>query len=73
MDVYIKYNSEGEILSVSKVDVMAEGMEHPFVLLDETEAVLKAPNRKAFREATALEIHENYQVNMATGNLVKKR
>ena len=72
MRIFVKYNQAGEILSVSKVDMMPAGLDHPYGLLNEHEAVLEGPNSQEFQESSAIEIHETYRVDVENVQLVKK-
>ncbi len=71
MKIFVKYNNDGEILSVSKVDVMPEGLDQPYVL-DENEFVLVAPGKKEFVNLDAIQLHEGYKVDVKKARLVKK-
>ena len=73
MRIFVKYNQAGEILSVSKMDRMPAGLDHPYGLLDENEAVLEAPNSQKLLESSAMEIHETYRVDVANETLVEKQ
>jgi hypothetical protein len=73
MRIFVKYNQAGELLSVSKMDRMPAGLDHPYGLLNENEAVLEASNSQAFLELSAMEIHETYRVDVANETLVEKQ
>ncbi len=72
MKIFVKYNNDGEILSVSKVDVMPEGLDQPYGLLGENEFVLVAPGKKEFVNLDAIQLHEGYKVDVKKARLVKK-
>jgi hypothetical protein len=71
--MFVKYNQAGEILSVSKIDMMPAGWAHPYGLLNENEAVLEASNRQALLELSAMDIHEGYRVDVENETLVAKQ
>ena len=73
MRIFVKYNQAGEILSVSKMDMMPVGLAHPYGLLDENEAVLEAPNSQRLLESSAMDIHETYRVDVEKATLVAKQ
>jgi hypothetical protein len=53
--LFIRHRKDGEIVSAAKVNVLPEGLEHPFAELSEDEQVLDLePNA----ELAALEPHE---------------
>jgi hypothetical protein len=72
MRIFVKYNGEGQILSVSKVDSMSEGVDQPYGLLEENEFVLEAPADEELLNLDALQIHTEYQVDVDQSRLVKK-
>jgi hypothetical protein len=72
MRIFIHYDQTGRILSVAQVESMAEGLEHPFLLADETEGVLELnPDDPAAKQACH-EIHTGYVVEVANKRLKKK-
>ncbi len=72
MRIFVAYNNAGEITSVSKVETMPEGLEHPYGALEEGEAVLEVPAKGELLQLEALQIHEQFKVNVARKKLVKK-
>jgi hypothetical protein len=72
MRVFIVYNQNGEIISVSKVESMPEGLEHPFSMLNEGESVMEVPAKGEMLHLEALQIHEQFKVSVAKKRLVKK-
>ncbi|MDJ0594332.1 MAG: hypothetical protein QNJ72_30880 [Pleurocapsa sp. MO_226.B13] len=72
MKIFIKYNSAGEILSVSKVKFMPIGTESPFEILDANEFVLEVPLTEELMQIEAVTLHDNYQIDVATKQLIEK-
>jgi hypothetical protein len=72
MRIFIVYNNSGEIISVSKVEFMSEELEHPYVILGGGEAVMEIPAKGDILQLEALQIHEQFKVNVAKGKLVKR-
>ncbi|MGK7896342.1 MAG: hypothetical protein AB4372_22685 [Xenococcus sp. (in: cyanobacteria)] len=73
MKIFIKYNSAGEILSVSKVKFMPEGIESPFQILDaNNEFVLEVPITEELIQIEAVTLHDNYRVDVTTKKLIEK-
>lgn len=70
MRLFIKYDSNGEILSVAKIEVMPEEMPYPFV--DDPEAnVTEVPIDSKLEELDCSTIHDGYVVNVKTKKLKK--
>jgi len=70
MRLFIKYDTNGEILSVAKVDVMPEEMSHPFD--DDPDAnVMEVPVNAEFEQLECATIHDNYVVDIITKKLKK--
>lgn len=72
MRIFVKYNRDGEILSVSKIAVMPESLNQPYTLLGEGEAVLEVPAEEDYLRLDALKLHEGYEVDIGQEKLVKK-
>lgn len=72
MQIFVKYNSEGNIISVSKVETMPEGRDHPYGLLEENEYVIEVPLTEELMQLEAVKLHDNYQVDIETKQLVQK-
>ena len=72
MRIFVKYNGKGEILSVSKVDVMPGGLNQPYGMLGEDEFVLEVPGEGEFLKLEAIQLHENYEVDVEKAELVKR-
>ncbi|NEQ80714.1 MAG: hypothetical protein F6K26_10810 [Moorea sp. SIO2I5] len=72
MKIFIKYNSEGKIISISKIRFMPSGMEHPYGILEEDEFVIEMPLTEELMQIEAVELHDNYRVDVETKQLVQK-
>lgn len=72
MRIFVKYNHDGEILSVSKVTVMPEDLDQPYSRLGENESVLEVPAEGDYLQLDALQLHEGYEVDIGQNKLVKK-
>ena len=72
MRIFVAYNKAGEITSVSKVEIMPEGLDHPYGSLKADEAVLEVTAKGEMLQLQALQIHEQFKVNVAKKRLVKK-
>lgn len=70
MRLFIKYDSNGEILSVAKIEFMPEEMPHPFI--DDPEAnVMEVPIDSKLEKLECSAIHDGYMVNVETKKLKK--
>ena len=72
MKIFVKYNRSGEILSVSKINELREGIDQPYVLLSEDEFVMEVPASEELLQLDILQIHIGYEVNAETKKLLKK-
>ncbi len=72
MRIFVTYNQQGEILSVSKVEAMPDGLEQPFGTVSEDEFVLEVPVKKALSELDTVQFHEKYKVDSEKKKLIKK-
>jgi hypothetical protein len=72
LKIFAIYDKAGKITSVSKVELMLEGLEHPYGALEDGEAVLEVPAENEILQLEALQIHEQFKVNVAKKKLVKK-
>jgi hypothetical protein len=70
--VFVKYNRDGQILSVCKVEVMPEEVDTPFGPLPEGEAVLEAPAGGEWERLEPLDVHAKYRVDVRRKRLVKR-
>ncbi|MCP4494536.1 MAG: hypothetical protein GY820_45640 [Gammaproteobacteria bacterium] len=72
MRLFVKYNAKGEILSVSKVEVMPDEMPHPFA--DDPKAMVAEVTTSAkIKGLDCAEIHDAYAINVETKKLKKLR
>ncbi len=72
MKIFVKYNRSGEILSVSKIDEVQEGVDQPYALLTEDEFVMEVPATEELLQLVVLHIHLGYKVDVETKKLLKK-
>lgn len=73
MKIYIKYNNDGEILSVMKAEVWPEEVETPFVMLEENEGASEVKVSKELEKLEGLEIMEAYKYDISEKSMVKKK
>jgi len=72
MRMFIIYKSDGEIVSVSKVEIMPENLEQPYDILGQDEAVLEIPAKGDLENLDAIQLHSQYQINVKKKKLEKK-
>ncbi len=72
MRTFVKYNRDGEILSVCAVEVMPPDFETPFELLGEGESALEAPAGGEWERLEPLDVHAKYRVDVRRKRLVKR-
>lgn len=73
MELFIRFDSHGKILSAGKVEQMHESLDHPHGGLEEGDAVLRV---KPTAEQAAMDAHElvaQYAVDVKKRKLHKKR
>jgi hypothetical protein len=73
MRLFVHFDRGGTILSVSKVEFMAPGLEHPHGALQEGDDVLE---QTPTAEQAALDVHElmeHYSVDLKKRKLRKRR
>lgn len=73
MRIFIVYKNDGQILSVSKLEVMPEKLEQLYTTLDKDEAVLEIPAKGNFLKLDAIELHTQYKIDVTKKKLVKKK
>ena len=74
MNIFVKYNSEGRILSVTRVNKMPEGIKHPYAVgVEEGVEVLDIEPLGQFADMEPLDIHNNFAVDVEKKKLVKQR
>ena len=70
----MKYNSEGRILSVTRVNKMPDGIKHPYAAdLEEGVEVLDIEPLGQFADMEPLDIHNKFAVDVEKKTLVKQR
>jgi hypothetical protein len=72
MRVFVKYNRDGEVLSVSKVEMMPQHLEQPFGTLEDGVQFIEVDAKPPATQLSALELHEGYKVDVKKKKLVKK-
>lgn len=72
MRIFIKYDQEGKIISVSKVDLMPEELENPYGDLAANEQVLEVTETEEIAQIDAIQIHTNYRVDTQRKKLVSR-
>jgi len=74
LNIFVKYDGNGRILSVTRVNKMPEGLKHPYAVDSEEGAeVLDIEPLGKFADMEPLEIHNNYIVNVEKKTLVEQR
>ena len=72
MRIFVKYNQNGEILSVSKRDSIPEGFNHPYGILREGEFAMEIPINEELLKMEASQIHTEFKVDIKKKKLLKK-
>ncbi|MCB9101775.1 MAG: hypothetical protein H6632_19730 [Anaerolineales bacterium] len=72
MKIFIIYNLEGEILSVSKVEQIPEDLDQPFVFLPDEESVLEIEATENLAKLSPLQFHKQYVIDIEKKKLMKK-
>ena len=73
MNIFVKHNSKGRILSVTRVNRMPDGVKHPFAVdLEEGVEVLGIEPLGQFADMEPLDIHNDFAVDVEKKTLVKK-
>jgi hypothetical protein len=68
---FIHYDQNGEIVSVAKVEVMPEHLEHPFTLTEEAHGVLELDPEDPLAEKAGGELIGAYSVDVKSKRLRK--
>ncbi len=72
MRAFIHSDSKGNIVSVTKVRVMAEGLEHPFAQVAESDHVTEVSLTNELEQLLCHEICERFTVDTANSALKPK-
>lgn len=72
MKLFVKHNKQGEILSVSKVNVMPQQLTQPYQVETGDESVLEVAMQGEFADIDPLKVHQNYVVDVAQKKLKRK-
>ena len=72
MRVFIRHNHTGEIVSVTKVTVMAENLEHPYGDLSEGDSVLEVTPTDELEALDCHEFGDRYVVDLSGKTLTPK-
>ena len=72
MRLFVLYDRDGTIRSAMKVEVMGKGLDHPYGLLEEGEAVLEAKVTGELGKLAPREICERFTVDPQKRKLVSK-
>lgn len=72
MQIFIRHDKSGKILSVAKVESMPEGLKHPFLLVDKNERVLELKGNDIPAGKGCHEIHDSYVVDVKKKKLKTK-
>jgi hypothetical protein len=69
MRLFIRHREDGGIVSVAKVDVLPDDVEHPYAGLADDEAVLAVDPDAELEQLAAHEIGERFVVDTRAGAL----
>ena len=72
MRLFVLYDRDGTVRSAMKVEVMGEGLDHPYALLEEGQAVLEAKVTEELERLAPREICERFGVDPQRRELVAK-
>ena len=72
MRLFVLYDRDGTVRSAVKVEIMGEGLEHPYGLLREGEAVLEAKVTAELGALAPREICERFAVDPQKRKLVAR-
>jgi hypothetical protein len=72
MRLFVLYDRDGTVRSAVKVEIMGEGLEHPYGLLREGEAVLEAKVTAELGALAPREICERFAVDPEKRKLVAR-
>ncbi|MFQ5881395.1 MAG: hypothetical protein ACE5I9_02820 [Candidatus Methylomirabilales bacterium] len=73
MRIFVQYDSQGQILSVTRIEEMAEGEEYPFPEeFEESTAFFEIKPSDEFKDLEPLDIHAQYAVDVKKKKLLKK-
>lgn len=72
MRVFIRHNQTGEIVSATKVSVLAEGLAHPYGDLPQGDSVLEVSSTEELEGLDSHEIGERYVVDLSGKRLKPK-
>jgi hypothetical protein len=74
LNIFVKYDSKGRILSVTRVAKMPEGVKSPYAVdSEEGVEVLGIEPLGQFADMEPLDIHNNFAVDVEKKTLVKQR
>jgi hypothetical protein len=73
MRTFIKHTADGEILEISQVDWLPEGVEHPLGILGEGEYALEIELGPRLAEIPLHDLHDAYRIDAAKNRLVRRR
>ena len=72
MRLFVLYDRDGTIRSAMKVEIMGEGLDHPYGPLEESQAVLEAPVTEELGNLAPREICERFFVEPQRRELVAR-
>ena len=72
MRLFVLYDRDGTVRSAMKVEVMGEGLDHPYAPLEEGQAVLEAAATEELERLAPLEICERFVVDPRRRELLPK-
>lgn len=72
MRLFVLYDRAGTVRSAMKVEVMGQGLDHPYGLLEEGEAVLEAGVTDELERLAPREICERFAVDQQRRKLVAR-
>lgn len=72
MRIFVKYDLDGTVLNVAKVEILPEGIPHPYGEIASDERVLEVPVTEELEQLEGVQLYNDYRVNTDSQQLVKK-
>jgi hypothetical protein len=72
MRTFVKFNQRGDIVATLRIESLPEGLQQPFVLLQQGESVAEVASEEGAGGFSLADLHQGYQVDVAEGTLVPR-
>ncbi len=72
MRTFVRYNSGGDVVSVTRVEVMPKNLEQPYMDLGPGESVVELSEGSPHAKLDLLELHNEYKVDVKTKQMFKR-